>query len=424
MIWGVFFANHLWQFALLAALLLGSGFFSGSETALFNLTRGQLHRLRNAGRMGRTVAALMSRPQRLLNTLLLGNMLVNVAYTGICAVMIIDLKLAGAATWTVALASFASVLVLILLGEVTPKTLAYTLHERWATATAGIVFTVGRILAPPLWILEKLLVRPLTQILAPAGGASEPISPEELGAVMALSAKRGLLDHDANALLQEIIELTDLRVWEIMVHRTDVVAYDVDNGREGLVELFRKTHLRKIPVYEGNIDQILGVVHAKRLLLNPAAPLRDLIVRVPFVPEAANVERVLLQFRVTRTQMAIVVDEYGGTAGLITLEDVLEQIVGDIPDPNGADRGPAVQSEGENQYVLDGDLTIHEWVEAFRMDLSGRRISTVGGFVISQLGRICRTGDQVTYRNLRFTVESMRGRRIGKIRLELLEDAT
>ncbi len=422
MIWGDFLAANLWQFALLACLLTGSGFFSGTETALFNLSRGQVNRLRNDSRTGRLVGFLLSRPQRLLNTLLLGNMLVNIAYAAVTAVMLMNLKSFGASALTVAIASPLPLGALILLGEVTPKTLAYTIQERWAILAAWPVHVIMRSLGPVLWTMETLLVRPLTRIFAPRH-VPDRITGEELGAVLTLSTRRGVLDHDANALLQEIVELTDLRVRQIMVPRVDLISWNVDRPREELVELFRKTRLRKIPVWEGSADNMLGVVHAKRLLLDPQARPRDIIASVPFVPEAANIERVLLQFRTGRTQMAIVVDEYGGTAGLVTLEDVLEEIVGDIPDPDEKRREPPVEKLGDNTYLLDGNLPIHEWVDAFKIHLSSRRISTIGGFLTSRMDRICREGDQVLYRNLRFRVVSMRGRRIGKVRLELLESA-
>ncbi|MBL7134658.1 MAG: CBS domain-containing protein, partial [Phycisphaerae bacterium] len=203
----------------------------------------------------------------------------------------------------------------------------------------------------------------------------------------------------------------------------DMITYDVDGPREGLVELFRRTHLRKVPVYSGHVDNIIGVVHAKRLLLREAAAVGELVVKVPFIPGAASVERALMQFRVMRTQMAVVVDEYGGTAGLVTLEDVLEEIVGDIPDRHDVQRGPAVAQTGRREYLIDGDLAIHEWIDTFKMDLSGKRISTIGGFVTSLIGRIPRVGDTAVYRNLCFTVVSMRRRRVARLRLELTEDA-
>ncbi len=420
--WGQFLASHGWRFGVLGGLLACSGFFSGSETAFFSLSRGQLHRMRRGWAGGRLAAGLMDSPQRLLNALLFGNLLVNVAYAGISALITLELTRSDVPPWAPVAASVGPLLVLILVGEVTPKMLAITGAYRWSSIAAGPLAVFTRAAAPVLWVLERALVAPLTRLIAPSPGPTADITAKELGGLMALSAKRGVIDHDANALLQEIVELTDLRVCDIMVPRVDMISYDVGGPREGLVELFRRTRLRKVPVYSGHVDNIIGVVHAKRLLLREGAALSQLVVKVPFVPEAASVERVLMQFRVTQTQMAVVVDEYGGTAGLVTLEDVLEEIVGDIPDPHDLQRGPAVQQMDKGQYLIDGDLAIHEWVDAFKIDLSGKRISTVGGFVTSLIGRIPSVGDTAGCRNLRFTVVSMRRRRVGLLRLELAED--
>jgi len=423
MTWEQFLIDHAWKLAPLLMLLAGSAFFSGSETALFNLSRGELYRMRHGAGPGRVVARLMRGPRRTLNTLLLGNMLMNVAYTGIAAVTVLDLRAAGAAAWAVAVASLAPLLVLILMGEVGPKAVAFALGRRWAMIAAGPVAVLQRIFAPLLWFFEVFLVSPLTRLAAPTPTPKAHITEDELGGLLDLSAKRGVISRDANALLQEILELQDIRVSAIMVPRVDVIAWDIHAPRSGLLDLFGHTRLRRIPVYDGDLDHVLGVVHAKRVLLNPKTPLRDMLVPVIFLPEAANLERALLQLRMKGRQMAIVVDEYGGTAGLVTMEDLLEEIVGDIPDPDGIERGPAVEPIGEGAYLLDGDLAIHEWTEAFRIDLSDRRISTIGGFVMSLLGRVPAVGDEAAYRNLRFTVVSMRHRRIGKLRLQLVEDA-
>jgi len=187
-----------------------------------------------------------------------------------------------------------------------------------------------------------------------------------------------------------------------------------------LIERFRQSHLRKIPVYDAQPDRILGVIYGRTLLLNPERSLRDLVVKVPFVPEAAKVERLLIQFRVTRRQMAVVVDEFGGVAGLVTLQDIVEQIVGDIRDSRDVETAPAVQRQGERLYVIDGNLSIHDWVETFHMELSSVRITTIGGFVTSLLGRIPREGDQARYRNVLFKVLSLRGRRIHQLQVELV----
>lgn len=419
--WGQILTGQSWKFTAMLVLLFGSGFFSGSETALFNLSRAQLYRFRHGGGAGRLVASLMDHPQRVLNTLLLGNMLVNTAYAAISAVATLEMRHAGAPAWFVLVAWLAALLALILVGEVVPKMLAFAAAARLAPLSAAVLSVLERILRPLLWVLETVLVIPLTRMLAPRHSGRADISAKELAALLDLSAKRGLIGHDANVLLQEIVNLTEIKAGEIMVPRVDMIAYDVDGPPGGLMRLLAATRHRKIPVYQRDLDHILGAVHAKRLLLEPTASLRSQAVKLPFVPVTANLERLLVLFRVTRTQMAIVVDEYGGTAGLVTLEDVLEQIVGDISEGHEATGGPAVEKISDSEYVVDGDLAIHEWLEAFRIDLTNRRISTMGGFVTSLLGRIVRPGDTVTYRNLHFAVESVHRRRVDKLRIRLLE---
>jgi len=420
--WGDFFAVRAGHLALMAVLLSFSAFFSGSETALFSLSPGQMFRLRRGGRGGQMVGSLMARPAQILHTLLLGNLLVNVAYSSIAAVIVLDLqRLRGAGAWVLAVASLGPLLVLILAGEIVPKMVAMLVAERWAVAAAMPLTLLRRAFSGVIRLLQAALVGPLVRIFAPVRAGGSDISSDELAALLDLSARRGTLDRQANVLLQEIVELTDLRARDIMVPRVDMISYDVNGPRAGLVKLLWQTRLRRIPVYERNVDNVLGVIPAKLAMFQPETPLRDLVVKVPFVPEAADLERTLLQLRVRRAQMAIVVDEYGGTAGLVTLEDVLEEIVGDIPDRH-EHAGPLVETVSPGHYVLDGDLAIHEWADAFDIDLRGRRISSVGGFVTYLLGRIPAAGDVAVYRNLKFTVVSMRRRRIGKIEVHLREE--
>lgn len=421
--WGLYVADHAWQILLQIALVVCSAFFSASETALFNLSRSQLYRMRNGGTAARAAAALMAKPRKLLNTLLLANMLGNTLYASIAAVEVFDLEGHGSAAWAGGAISLGLLLVLILLGEVSPKFVAMALGERVALMAAPPLTLLQRGLSPLLWVLQNAIVLPLTRLAVPPAAVSRAtdVTTGELRALLNLSARRGILDHDANTLLQEILELKDIHVGDIMVPRVDMIAFDINRPRADLLELFRKTKLRRVPVYDAHMDDILGLVHAKRVVLSPDAPIRTLVAKVPFVPLVANLERVLVQFRVTRTQLAVVVDEYGGTAGMVTLEDVLEEIVGDIPDPHQTAHAPAVQRLSDREYLVAGNLAIHEWPEFLKIRLPSRRISTVGGFVMSLLGHIPRIGEQAVYRNLRFTVESMHGRRIDRLRLQLTE---
>ena len=419
MILAEFFIRHSWDFVALGGLLLLSAIFSGTETALFLLSRGQIEKLGVSGTTGRVAVKLLRRPNRLLNTLLLANMVVNVAFTATAAVMVIELEKTGTEKVFVIIASLVPLLGLILFGEVIPKMMAYSVAEFWGRSVAIPIFLVQQILSPILWVLENGLVQPLSKILAPRMSPAEDITVTEMSGLMGLSFQRGIIGHQTNDLLQEIIELTGVRAADVMVPRVDITAYDIDDGPEGLAKLFRETGFHKIPVYRGDLDKILGVIYSKRLLLEPQSELHNLVEPIEFLPESADLEKVLRRFRKTHKQMGIVVDEYGGTSGLITLKDVVEEIVGDFPNPRDDDRPPDVQKISDVEYLLAGDLPVREWAEAFNIKISHERVSTFGGLVTKLLGKIPQQGDTATLRNLHFTVEKMRNRRVSLVRVTL-----
>jgi CBS domain containing-hemolysin-like protein len=416
-----FLASHVLELVVMAMLLVFSAFFSGTETALFNLTGGQLEMLAQSRRSRwRIVARLMRSPRKALNTILFGNMLVNVAFASLSAYLVHQLHLEGYPAWLVMPFSLAPLIVLILLGEVTPKVLAIFLGLRWAVTAGPVLAAIQRGIAPVIHVMDWLLIHPLTRVIAYRPANDSAVTGEELVELLELSAKQGVIDHDTGGMLQEVLELTDLHVADIMVPRVDMVCFDVDGSGQDLLELFRRTGLRKIPVYEGTSDNVTGIVNAKQLLLSPEADLRKLVRPALFVPETANLEQLLVQFRQTDRQMALVVDEYGGTAGLVSLEDVLEEIVGELPDASGQQLHAPVQRISDREFLISGDLGVHQWADVFKIDIDSARISTLGGFVTSRIGRLAQVGDVVTYANLRFTVEAMRQRRIERLRLELL----
>ena len=421
---GEFLAAQAWQFAALGVLLVLAAFFSGAETALFSLSRGELFALeRDSRRLARIVPALMRRPGNVLTTVLLGTNIVHILYFVVSALLVMKVRSDGVehgGLWAPVLVA-ATLLAIVVGGEVIPKTLAHIWARPLAPLAAPALSLLGRGAEPIQELLMAFLVEPLTRLLAPAQGRRGDLAADEMAALLALSQKRGLIGQDQGELLQEVLELTDLRAGDIMVPRVDMVAHDLDAPTEGLLEIVRRQRVTKIPVYEKDLDHVVGVVYAKRLLVNPGKPLREILSPVQFVPESAPLERALLQFRATRSQLGIVVDEYGGTAGLITLEDILEEIVGDIADAREIDRGPAVQQVAPAEWLVDGDLPIHEWAEAFPTDLTAARFTSVGGFVISLLGHIPRVGEQVAYRNVVFTVEAMQRRRIALLRVRLRE---
>jgi CBS domain containing-hemolysin-like protein len=226
-------------------------------------------------------------------------------------------------------------------------------------------------------------------------------------------------------MLTEVLELAELRVREVMTPRVEIVACDVRLPTPLVLDLFRRSRHTKIVVYEGGIDETRGVVYAKTAFLAPDRPLATLVRPVHYVPETKTVESLLQEFRANRIQLAMVVDEYGGVAGLVTLEDCLEEIVGEIEDETDRPGLEPVRRLGPAEYLLAGNLSIRSWADLFDQDRPdvGGRYSTVAGFVTSLLGRVPRQGDAATWRNLEFTVEEVRRRRVMRVRLRLLDAA-
>lgn len=406
----------------LAVLLALSAFFSGSETALFSLTPSQVHQLSTSrSRLGHVVARLLRDPESMLITLLIGNMLVNVVYFTICSVMVIRLESEGAGALALTLAAIAPLAVIVLLGEVTPKVLAFSYPRSFAGLTAVPLFLVHQGLRPVRRVLRAGIVRPLTRLAHPSDHDAGAVTTEELKELLAISERRGILAADETMMLQEIIGLAEVKIREIMIPRTEMIGFDISRPREHLHEVFRRTHLTKLPVYEGNLDNIVGLAYARRVFLEPDKPLAELLTPVRYVAELATVEQLLLDFRRNRRQIAVVVDEFGGTAGIISLEDVLEEIVGDLADAQSPAERSLVEQVAGNEFSVSGQLAIHDWTEAFGHDLDDERLTTVGGLVLKLLGRLPRAGDRVNFRNITFTVESMIGRRIDRLRLTLNE---
>lgn len=413
--------GHLGTLIVLAGLVVCSAFFSGSETALFSLTRAELLKFQTGkGRVDRAVAALMHDPRRLLMVLLLGNQVVNVAFFAVFAVLIATFEAGWLGTLVLMVVEL---LLIVLLGEVAPKSVAIASPARFARIIALPLHLLVRVLGPVQGALRVALVDPLTRLLSPGRPVAHSLTSEELASLVELSRQRRLIAPHESDWLRQVIELNRLKVADIMVPRVDMVAYDLDAPREGLVELFCRTGLAKIPVYRGDVDDTRGVIYAKAVLLDRSAPLKGLVRPVPYVPETATVDKLLLQFRRTGTQMAIVVDEYGGTAGLVSVEDALEEIVGDILAPDEPPE-PPVRRLGPDEYLIEADEPIHDWAETFGIQDQVERVSTLGGLVMSLLGHVPKVGETARLQNLEFSVEAMRRHRIHLLRVRLRGDGS
>ena len=405
--------------ALLLLLVVLSGTFSGSETVLFSLTRVQLeHHSKSHNPFRRSVAVLMRHPKRTLMTILVGNTAVNVLLFAVSYVFFRGLG-GQFGAWVTPAAAVGSVLLLVVGGEVIPKVLAVTFADRLAPFSATIVRTVGTVAGPLGRVIDVLLAEPFVRVVLggtkrrAAGGRD--LSTAELKALLQLSRRRGEIDWMEDVFLREVIDLGSTRVHEVMVPRVEVVAYDINGPAEGLRELMRSTRLKKIPVYDGTMDNVVGLIYAKMLFLNPEQPLSDVLMPVRFVPELATCEHLLQHFRRTKSQLAIVVDEHGGVAGLVTLEDVLEEIVGEIYDEYEEEL-ELVHIVGDNDVRVDGKVRIDELNEILKSAITEEEdYDTLAGYLYNLLGKVPSEGDEYEADGLRFRIEKVTGQRIERV---------
>ena len=397
-------------------LLSCSAFFSGAETAYFNLSRRQINLLtKSEHKLQKLAGRLLNKSRQLLNCLLFGNIMVNVLFYAAASIVIIRVEQQiGAAA--AAITAFVTFCMLVLFGEILPKSLAYANSKSLSVAAALPAFLCLNIFTPVVSVFRFLLVEPALRLFLGPAKSAEPVSASEFKLLIEQIRKRGLITTDENKLLTEVIELGTLCVRDCLLPRVDMIACAVTESPQRARELMLKNRLTKIPVYVKKIDNIIGLVHLRQLLLRPATSLDKLVQQVHFVPEQKTVESLLEFFRNTHTDTAIVVDEYGGIAGLVRLEDIAEELLGPIELTDGI---KPIEQIGPFEYRLAGNLAIHDWAEAFGIEPEAARISTVGGLVTAALGRIPKTGDVARLKNIKFTVERVRKRRIETLILTL-----
>ena len=379
---------------LLVLLLIFSAFFSGTETALMALNRYRLrHRARSGHRAAKLAEQLLARPDRLIGLILIGNNLVNIIAAQLVAV--IALKLGGP-LW-LAVSSFVLTLVILIFAEVTPKTLAALRPERLALPAAFVYYPLLKVLWPLVWLINGLANGLLRLMGVPPGaGQGDHLTIEELRTLVAEAG--ALLPRRRHQMLLSILELQDIAVDDIMIPHNEIVGIDLNQSWEAILRTIRRSRHTRLPVYRDSIDDVIGVLHLRRLVqsagldeLDPAT-LRQLLEDPYFIPEGTPLNRQLLQFQRLRQRTAFVVDEYGDIQGLVTLEDLLEEITGEItsePAPAHADVRHDVTSDA---YVVKGSANIRALNRMMNWHLPTTGPRTLNGLILEQLEKIPEEG--------------------------------
>lgn len=406
--------------ALKVAGLLGlfvlSALFSASETALFSLSKIQRRRLgERLPFFAKWVNYHLEHPRRILITILIGNLLVNIIATSL--VTLIVLRYFGARYLSPAMVVFT--VLLVLAAEIIPKTFAVRKNESVALYAALPLQVFAVLIYPLRRIVRRVTDRVLDFVVHDKREHHDEISEEELKTLLKIGEEEGVLDRQERYMLQKIFDLGERPVRDIMTPRIDLAALNKDDPRQKQLQVVQEFHFTHFPVYQHSLDNILGVLSVQEFVLNPDTPIQDHLKQPLFVPELKRIDDLLAEFRAQNQSFALCVDEYGGTAGVVTLEDILEEIFGEFYDEYAKVENP-IRPLGHGEYIVEAKTPLADFNEHFSTHLKSEEASTLGGFVLEKLGRVPEKGQQLNTPECEIRIHDViRQRRIRSVVVKL-----
>ncbi len=418
--------NLVLEGVLLFILVLLSAFFSGVETALTSLSKAKLRMLIDRGdKKSKTFALWLNDPGRLLATILFGNNVVNISASVLAT--IIGISLLGNITVSGNVGLIVTVImafIVLVFGELAPKTYARRNAEKIAVRTVGVIRALSILFRPVIRTILYISGK-VVKIFSSGDATHSPfVTAEEMKTVISLGEEEGILKEEEREMIDSIFEFGNTKVSEVMVSRMEMTAVEQRTSFREIISLLIKVGHSRIPVYNKTIDNIVGILYAKDVLKinNSATPSKhipkDLIRQPYFIPETKNVNELLHEFQSRKIHMAIAVDEYGGTSGLITLEDLIEEIVGEIEDEHDIKKGE-VEVISDDTVIVGAGMHIDEVNERFGINLPEEEgIETLGGFLTNLIGNVPKAGNVINHKPLTFTIAASSKRRIIKVKIK------
>lgn len=420
----------VWQVVLLFVLLILSGAMSGSETALTALGEWKIHQLRDEGQDPHGLFALLGRqPTRFITTLLIGNNLVNIAATALVTQMSIQLSRRHDFTEAIAVAAATGVMTLLVLifGEITPKSIA--VHNpvgfsraviRPVYAMSVVFYPLGRAFA---WFTSNLL-----RVLRLESSSDPLITENELRLMLRSAEEHGVIEPSEQEMIKGVIDLEETVVREVMTPRVDVIAVAEDASLQQLAALVTEHGYSRLPVYRESIDDVRGIAYARDLLpflgqreALEATRVADLMQPAQYVPETLSILTMMRDMRLRKNHIAVVVDEFGGTAGVVTLEDIIEEITGEIYDETDEEEEADFVDLDDGSVRIRASVHIDEVEQRFHLVFEDEgEFDTLGGFLVSEFDRIPNVGETLEHEGVRFTVDEADERRVLTVRAEVV----
>jgi putative hemolysin len=400
-----------------------SGFFSGSETALIGISRERVHILAEESDSGRKLERLIAEPERMLSTLLVANNAVNVLSASVATILFISL---AGETWGPWIATIVMTSVLLVFGEITPKTIAARHPERFSLTVAPVIWNLSKVLAP-IASFFSAITRVLLRLLRVSGeGEGDPVTDDDIRALARLGERGGHIEEAEREIIDALFHLDDRSVREVMTPRLDIVTLTAPLTAEAVRQAVSDTGHSRFPVTDGDLDDLVGVIHVKDLLQHPDSDHREdlnSLIRPPnHIPETMSILDSLGEMRANRYGMGVVVDEHGGVEGIVTIKDLVSELVGELQDEHDPDV-PTLLKVGPTAWIADGRLDITDLDEVLHIEVSDGPYSTVGGYIMAKFGRIPEPGDTLTDEGVHYIVLSMDRQRVDKVRVERLRQS-
>jgi len=410
---GDYGVNFLLTFSILGILLMLHALFSATETALFSLTKIEKRRLNeNHPRLASWVMNHLEHPSRTLTAIIIGNLIVNILATAM--VTLLALEAWGPRGAGIAIVIFT--VVLVLFGEIVPKTSAVKHNEFFALVIGFPLRCFSILIAPIIYVTQVITDRILSSIVFDKKELPEDISEEELKTLVKIGEEEGVLDRQERYMIHKLFELGERPVKDIMTPRVDMAALDLEDSPEKHVEIIKKFHFTHFPVYKESVDNILGVIPVQKYLLSKKRNLESFLEEPLFVPEVKKIDDLLKEFRETNKSFAICVDEFGGTDGVVTLEDVLEEIFGEFYDEYAKVENP-IRPHGHREYIVEAKISLADFNEYFSSELEAEEgISTLSGYILERLGEVPEKGKLIKTDEFEMRIhEVIRHRRIRSV---------
>lgn len=409
--------SQIIQLITIIILLAMSAFFSSSETALTTVSTIRLKSLAdNGSKNAKLVLTLKENPDKMLSAILIGNNIVNIAASSITTIFFQQMW----GSWAISIGSGVLTLLVLVFGEITPKTAATGYADKFSLFVAKPIWFLTKVLTPIIVVINFLASCIMKLFRININEKESTFTEEELRTIMDVSHEEGVIEEEEREMINNVFDFGEAEAKEIMIPRIDMCMINVDASYDELLEIFKENRYTRLPVYQDSTDNVIGIINIKDLILYRSGDkfdIRDYLRDVYYTYEYKKLDELMAEMRKDSVNITIVLDEYGAAVGLITIEDLLEEIVGEIRDEYDYDEEDNFKEIAPNEYLVDGQTKLDDVNDALDLSLTSEDYDSIGGYIIGSLDRLPIMGDTVETDNVKLVVELMNKNRIDKVHI-------